>query len=105
MKYALIIPALFVTAQTAAAQEIGDVAAGRALAIDNCAECHAVLDDGSNSPDMNATPFPVVANTPGMTEMALSVWFQSPHPTMPNFRIPPDESRALIAYILSLKSD
>jgi hypothetical protein len=45
----------------------------------------------------------VVADSPGMSEMALQVWFQSPHPSMPNLLIKAQESDDLVAYILSLK--
>ena len=39
----------------------------------------------------------------GMTEMALSVWLQSSHPTMPNIVLSQDEIRNVVAYIRSLK--
>jgi hypothetical protein len=38
-----------------------------------------------------------------MSEMALRVWFQSPHPSMPNLRLTEKQSDDLIAYIMSLK--
>jgi hypothetical protein len=37
-----------------------------------------------------------------MTEMALSVWLQSSHPTMPNIILNPDEMRNVVGYIRSL---
>ena len=39
-----------------------------------------------------------------MTATALSVWLQSSHPTMPNFILNNDDTRNIIAYILSLKT-
>ena len=41
---------------------------------------------------------------PGMTAMALQVALQSPHKTMPNLMLEPDELRNLIAYFLTLKT-
>jgi hypothetical protein len=38
-----------------------------------------------------------------MTALALKVWFQSPHPTMPNFKITSQENDDVVAYILSLR--
>ena len=43
-----------------------------------------------------------VARTPGMTEMALPVWLQSPHPTMPNLLLSDPQKDDSIAYLLSL---
>ena len=88
----------------ARAQE-GDVAAGKAYAEEVCANCHAVLSFEAASPVLEATPFQMVADTPGMTELALSVWLQSSHPTMPNIILSQDEMRNVIAYIRSLQSD
>jgi hypothetical protein len=54
---------------------------------------------------MDAPTFLDVANKFGITVMALSVWFRTPHPTMPNFVFSADETSDLAAYILSLKSE
>jgi mono/diheme cytochrome c family protein len=86
-------------------QEIGDRQEGFRIAGDVCAECHAIRVDGLGSVNPNAPPFPVIANKAGMTDMALRTWFQTPHPTMPNFIIKTADADALIAYIRSLKSD
>ena len=80
------------------AQE-GDVAAGAAYAKQVCADCHAVLPNEQISPLAQAPTFQKVANLPGMTEMALSVWLQSSHPTMPNIILKPDDLRNVVAYI------
>jgi hypothetical protein len=39
-----------------------------------------------------------------MTEMALRVWFQSSHPSMPNLMLTTKQSDDMIAYIMSLKT-
>ena len=90
-------------ASVARAQE-GDIAAGQAYAQQVCAACHAVLPNEQISPLPQAPTFQKVADTSGMTEMALSVWLQSSHPTMPNIILKPDDLRNVVAYIVSLKS-
>ncbi len=86
------------------AQE-GDIAAGQAYAKQICAACHAVLPNEQVSPLPQAPTFQKVADTPGMTEMALTVWLQSSHPTMPNIVLAPDDMRNVVAYIRSLDRD
>ena len=87
----------------AAAQPTGDAKAGLAVANGICAECHAVHRDEAASPHGRAPTFEAVANTRGMTELALRVWFQTPHPSMPNLRLEEKQADDVIAYILSLK--
>jgi mono/diheme cytochrome c family protein len=99
----MLATALLGGASSAIAQE-GDVAAGQAYAKQICAECHAVLPNEQISPLPQAPTFQNVANMRGMTEMALTVWLQSSHPTMPNIVLKPDDLRDVIAYITSLKT-
>jgi mono/diheme cytochrome c family protein len=87
-KYYLLGIALAVASQTGATQKVRDTSPGFAYANQVCSECHA---------------FQVVADAPGMNEMALQVWFQSPHPSMPNLLLTAQQSDDLAAYILSLK--
>ncbi len=65
----------------------------------------AVLAGATSSPVFEATPFQEVADTPGMTGLALSVWLQSSHPTMLNIILSQDEMRNVVAYIRSLDRD
>ena len=101
-KYGLIALSLSL-APVASAQEFGDAKAGLAYADGVCAECHAVKKGQLVSPHEKAPAFEVVANSRGMTEMALRVWFQSSHPSMPNLMLTEKLSDDLIAYIMSLK--
>ena len=87
----------------AGAQESGSVTRGYHFASEVCAVCHAVEDGDLMSPNLDATPFETIANTPGMTALALSVWFQSPHPTMPNLVLSQRETADIIAYIRDLR--
>ncbi len=87
----------------AIAQQAGDPARGHAFAARQCVECHAVEASPAPSPNTAAPSFFSVANTPGMTEMALGAFLFTPHNKMPNFIIAPADARDLIAYVLSLK--
>jgi mono/diheme cytochrome c family protein len=91
------------TSSAAFAQSAGDPQRGKAYSQKYCSDCHAVTPDGGKSPDAKAPPFTVAANTKGMTAMALSVWLQTGHPTMPNIRLRPETASDIIAYILSLR--
>ena len=85
------------------AQPLGDPQKGSALAQRFCAECHAVGKRDGRSPNSEAPSFTAVASTPGMTAMALNVFFQTPHRAMPNLILKTDQRNDIIAYILSLK--
>jgi mono/diheme cytochrome c family protein len=87
----------------ATAQEFGDVASGRALATQVCAECHAVRAEDRASPNPRAPRFEMVAATPGMTAAALNVFLHTSHRSMPNLLLTEDQASGVIAYILSLK--
>jgi len=97
-----LVLAAAATVQDAKAQD-ADIAKGQAYAEEVCAQCHAVRAGELASPLMEATPFQEVADTPGMTEMALTVFLQTPHVTMPNLVLEQDDMRNVVAYIRSLK--
>ena len=85
------------------AEDTGDARKGLSYAQKVCSRCHNVLRSDAPSPNTRATPFKKVANTPGMTVTALTVWSRTTHPTMPNLVIEPTDMDNLIAYILSLR--
>ena len=84
-------------------QEPSDRQKGRVLAQQVCAECHTVGRRLARSPNSEAPNFAAVASTPGMTAMALNVFFQTSHRSMPNFILTPEQTKEIIAYITSLK--
>jgi mono/diheme cytochrome c family protein len=104
MKALMVLAAAmtFALSGEATAQD-ADLAAGKAYATEVCAACHAVLAGELMSPLLEAPAFQEVADIPGMTEMALAVWLQTSHPTMPNIVLEQDDMRNVIAYIRSLK--
>lgn len=101
---ALVLAGIVILGLSGAAEaQEADVAAGKAYAEEICAACHAVQAGDLESPLFEALPFQEVADTPGMTELALTVWLQSSHPTMPNIVLEQDDMRNVVAYIRSLK--
>jgi len=103
-EFALAATVWLALSSQALAQD-ADIEAGGAYAKQVCAACHAVLPNEQISPLAEATTFQSIADTPGMTELALTVWLQSSHPTMPNIVLEPDDMRNVVAYIRSLESD
>ena len=88
---------------TTDAMDIGDARKGLHYAQRVCAACHIVQRSDAASPNSKAPSFKQIANTPGMSVTALTVWSRTTHPTMPNLIIEPNDMDDLIAYILSLK--
>ncbi len=87
----------------ALAQVPGDPRKGEMFAQMVCAECHTVDSTNRPSPNPRAPSFASIVATPGMTALALRVWLQSPHPTMPNLRLEDSSKDNVIAYLLSLR--
>jgi mono/diheme cytochrome c family protein len=85
------------------AEDVGDARRGAYYAQKSCSSCHNVSASDAASPNRQAPGFKKIANTPGMTVTALTVWSRTSHPSMPNFVIDPKDMDDLIAYILSLK--
>lgn len=75
---------------------------GENLAQSWCSQCHAVKPD-QTSPNPAAPRFPDVAAEPSMTEYALRAFLKTPHPTMPDIMMKPDDMDDIVSYILSLK--
>lgn len=103
MRWIVALTILAAVIGPAAAQNLGDRQRGFAYAIDACALCHAVELGDHDSPIYEAPPFQEIADDPAMSEIALTVFFQTSHPSMPNLIVPADDARDLIAYILSLR--
>lgn len=82
---------------------VGNAALGRIYAEQTCAQCHAITSSAATSPLPEAPTFDQIANTPGMTRVALNAWLHSPHPSMPHIIVPPDKIDDLSAYLMTLK--
>jgi mono/diheme cytochrome c family protein len=99
----LLALSVVMAAGGALAQQVGDPVKGLAYANHSCAECHATESGDMDSPMIGVPSFQEVADTPGVSEIALVSFFQTPHPSMPNLIVPTADARDVIAYILSLK--
>lgn len=77
---------------------------GETIALTNCARCHAVGRLGA-SPLQEAPPFRTLHTRYPVEDLgeALAEGITTGHPTMPEFRLGPDEADALIAYLKSLE--
>jgi mono/diheme cytochrome c family protein len=77
---------------------------GKTFALTNCAQCHAI-DKVSPSRLRIAPPFRTLhTRYPIETlEEALAEGIQTGHPTMPEFRLDPDQIRDLLAYLKTLE--
>jgi len=89
--------------RSVAAQEIGDVTAGRKLAETWCSSCH-VVDPTAQRGSSNAAPtFATIARINSTTHLSLRVFLLTPHSRMPDLHLGRDEIDDLAAYILSLR--
>ena len=101
----LFVFPLLVWSLSALAEDLpGDRKAGLEYSRANCSACHVVEPGQSRMGAKAAASFEAIANTPGMTAMALSVWFRTSHRDMPNLQLSDGEIQNLIAYIVSLRN-
>ena len=82
----------------------GDPAAGASLAREVCAQCHLAAKDQVVDPGVGPSLFEV-AQHPGTTALSLRAFLQTPHATMPNLMLTPEETDDIIAYLLTLKGE
>jgi mono/diheme cytochrome c family protein len=104
IRFSLTIAVVVVIPVSAFSQQIGDARRGLEVASAICSKCHAITQYQPASPNARAPRFEDVANSSGMTAIALTAWLQTSHPTMPNIKLTDAETRDVIQYILSLKS-
>lgn len=88
---------------TVFARNLGSPEAGLLIAQRSCATCHAITADRATSPSPEAPPFAAMAQTPGMTVIALRAALQTSHRTMPNLVLRKQRREDVIAYILQLR--
>ena len=77
---------------------------GETIARTNCARCHAVGRQGS-SPLREAPPFRELHSRYPVENLAeaLAEGITTGHPSMPEFRLEPDQADNLIAYLKTLE--
>jgi mono/diheme cytochrome c family protein len=84
------------------AQDIGDATRGWRLAVRTCAGCHWVRQEGKSGNQRTPT-LTAIANTKGMSAIALNVALLTSHRSMPNIVLNAQERADVIAFILTLK--
>lgn len=99
----LIVTGLVLMPHGATSQTEGDARQGENFAMAACSQCHAVGRKQFLSPNRYAPSFQSLARSPGMTTTKLHVWFETPHPSMPNLILRDDDKKNVFAYIMSLK--
>jgi mono/diheme cytochrome c family protein len=98
-----LVSYMVASAVSVMAAQVGSVGEGRRLARESCSQCHLLGDEVGRSSHEKATPFRVIANTPGMTSAALRVILVTPHRHMPALTLHGEEVDSIVAYILSLR--
>lgn len=78
---------------------------GLALANANCAGCHAITANASQSPNPRAPTFELVANREGLTRETLTSFLRDAHnyPEAMQFTLGPKQADDLAAYMLTLR--
>jgi cytochrome c len=94
-----------VAAGPVSAQELrGDASSGRRLAEAWCSECHSIELKTARTEKV-APAFTAIAKRESTTALALNAFLRSNHNTMPNFIVEQGDADAIVAYILSLRSE
>jgi len=77
---------------------------GKTFALNNCAKCHSI-DRASPSPLKIAPPFRTLHNRYPIETIgeALAEGIYTGHPTMPAFKLDPDQTGDLLAYLKTLE--
>lgn len=81
-----------------------DLAAGRKLAEENCARCHAVGPGQQQSTHPDAPPFRVIAGKGNVDDLqeALAEGIMVGHADMPEFQFEPEDIDNFLSYLKSL---
>ncbi|MBU0583535.1 MAG: cytochrome c [Alphaproteobacteria bacterium] len=106
MKRLLAVLTVVSAALPAAAQDNGDIEAGKALIEARCAACHAIgVADKSPHPDAPAFRTLHEKYPLQNLEEALAEGIFTGHPDMPEFEATPVQIAGIIAYISSLSGN
>jgi len=79
----------------------GDVAEGRRMSEQWCANCHRIAPEGPG-PVTDAVPsFAAIAARPGVTPEGIATFLRVPHATMPDHGLTLQNARDIAAYLLA----
>lgn len=90
-------------ASRAAAQDLGDIAAGRQLVERWCGNCHVAGPDESRGSSTGAPTFTAIAQMKTTTPLGLQAFLQTPHARMPDLHLTRNEIDDIVGYVLSLR--
>ena len=96
------VPVLIVLAAAGGHPAYADVAHGRQLAQQWCANCHIVNNNTSGGERQGAPSFPAIVRS-AMTADQLRAFLSHPHGAMPDLAPTPSEIDDLIGYIETLR--
>lgn len=102
-KAIFFVAACFALTSNSLAWAQGDLSQGSGLAQELCAQCHAVEAGRTQSPNPEAPAFEELANSPGMNALAIRIFLQTPHRSMPLFVLEGEEIENVSAYLMSLE--
>lgn len=102
MRNARLFSMVLACALASGAAARADAVRGQELSEQLCSGCHAVRP-GQASPVAAAPTFLRSAADASITESSLRVFLRTPHWTMPNIILKPDDTDDIVEYILSLK--
>ena len=100
----MTIAAIACLGALAFAQDIGNATRGWELTIRTCSGCHWVSHEGKSGVSQAPT-LRTIANTKGISAMALNVALLTSHRSMPNIVLNSRERADVIAFILTLKTN
>lgn len=104
MRHQLILAGVMMFITSAAVAESASELRGRVLARENCARCHSI-DRYTPSPLKIAPPFRELHRRYPVETLAeaLGEGIDTGHPTMPMFRLEPDQINDLLSFLRTLE--
>jgi mono/diheme cytochrome c family protein len=104
-KFTLLIAVGLAAIATTAAAQADKTSRGRLLVQRYCASCHAI-DRSGRSPNHAAPPFRDLSARYKIDDLAeaLAEGILTGHPAMPEMKFPPEDVKAILAYIRSIQA-
>ena len=104
-RFTLLIAAGLAAVATTAVAQVDQTSRGRLLVQRYCASCHSI-DRSGRSPNHTAPPFRDLNARYKIDDLAeaLAEGILTGHPAMPEMRFPPDDVKAILAYIRSIQA-
>ena len=101
-----LMPAQMSFGVTAFNAQSVDRSVGRQLAERVCSTCHQISAASPNPGQSSGAPsFVDISQMPSASELSIKVFLRTPHPSMPNFILSPEEIDSVAAYILKSRTE